>query len=522
VYDLVIRNALLADGSGRALFTGDVAVSGTKIAAVGEVAEAGSCEFDATGLTLCPGFINSHGHADMVMEAYPALASDLGQGITTQIAGNCGIGAAPFSSEHLEAARSVTSMLTPYDFASNMAVRRDYASYVAHLARARYGTNIGLLLGHGALRCSVMGLEKREPTAPELELMCHRLGEALQAGARGLSFGLEYPPGCFASRKEMLALSRVVAEAHGVVSAHIRNEDDTLVESVEEMLDIVKASGVRFVFSHHKSIYQRNWSKTRETLARIDAARSEGAEVYCDQYPYLAASTGLKSRLPARLFTLNDAAIVRLLRDPKERPGLRLEILGNRTLEEKFGETMIGSSPSHPEMEGHYLIELARERGLDPVMLLLDVLADDRLTTNGIFTYMDEGDVERVMRSPWTMIGTDGLYTPDAGAAHPRAFGSFARLFSRYVRERSVLTFEEAVRRITALPSSVYGLTGKGRLAEGFDADFVLLQADRVADRATFKDFSAPNVGFVRVYVAGTEVLRDGKSLNRLIGRVLV
>lgn len=521
MHDLVISNVLIADGLGSELKAGALAVDGGKITEMGAVTASGRLEIDGRGHVLAPGFINAHSHADMVCESNPELASDLEQGITTQIAGSCGIGAAPLRSSFIEEGASVTRMLTDYPFYKEAQCRNEWGDYAQMLRKRRFGTNLAMMVGHGSLRSAVMGLENRACTEAELAQMCQMLTNAMQSGALGLTFGLEYPPGCYADVAEMAELSKVVTRFGGVVSAHIRNEDDRLLEAVDEMLSVARESGVRMVFSHHKTIYRRNWGKTEQTLTRIEKANKEGGDIYCDQYPYLAASTGLKSRIPSRLFSMGDDAIIQWLADESKQLQLRNEILGGLSVSEKFGETLIGNSSTHPEYTGKYLIDIANAEKCDPVLLLMRILHDDCLTTNGIFTYMTESDVNRVMCWERTMVGTDGLFQPGVSGAHPRAFGSFPRVLGRYVRENGVLTLSEAIRKMTSLTASVYGLRTKGQIAPGYDADLVLFDPQKIMDHADFHCFDASNEGIDWVCIGGRTVVADGKATGVLAGIML-
>ena len=509
MWDLVIKNAKIIDGTGNPHYWGDVAVQNGKIAAIGKHLKNGLREIDAKGMVLAPGFINSHSHGDMMADMDHTFYQEVEQGVTTQIAGMCGISAAPFSPEHLDSDEEIALTVTPYDFRPTAESRFRYTDYLRQMEKPQ-GNNMGLFVGHGTLRATIMGMENRCPTSEELEKMKALLRSCLEAGALGLSYGLAYPPGSFAEIPELIALSSVVAQFNGVISVHLRNEGDHLVESVEEMLQVARETGCRLVLSHHKAINELNWGKTIETIALIEKANSEGIDVYCDQYPYTASSTGLKSRIPQHMHSLGEKRLLEMLSSPAERPGLREAMLLNMTPEQRFGTTMFGASPSHPEYTGRMVLDVAKERKQDPCYLVMDVLYDDRLATNGIYFCMQDEDVERVLRYPRTMIGADGIYYQGCSGAHPRAFGTFSRVLGRYVREKGVLTLEDAIRRMTSLPATVYGLHGKGLLQIGFDADMVLFDENTILDRATFTDFQAPGDGVKYVFLEGKTVVEQG------------
>lgn len=520
MWDLLIRNAKVVDGTGNPFYWGDVAVRDGKIAAIGRHLGNGTQEVDAKGLVLAPGFINSHSHGDMMADLDNTFFQEVEQGVTTQIAGMCGISAAPFSTEHLESAAEIAVTVTPYDFHPTADRRFVYGDYLRH-AEAPAGNNMGLFVGHGTLRAAVMGMEDREPTPAELEAMKSLLCSCLDAGAMGLSYGLVYPAGSFAKTSELIALSTVMEEYDGTISVHLRDEGNRLVESVDEMLQVARESGCRLVLSHHKAINEPNWGKTAETIERMELANAEGLNVFCDQYPYTASSTGLKSRIPQHMHSFGEEKLLNMLSSPSERPGLREAMLAGMTPEQRFGTTMFGASPSHPEYTGRMVLDVAKERQQDPCLLVMDVLFDDRLSTNGIYFCMQDDDVERVLRYPRTMIGSDGIYYKGCTGVHPRAFGTFLRVLGRYVRELGVLTLEDAVRKMTSLPATVYGLHQKGLLKVGMDADMVLFDPDTVTDCATFTDSQVRGDGIESVYLGGRQIVEHGIYNGRLEGKLI-
>ncbi|MCI8453050.1 MAG: D-aminoacylase, partial [Lachnospiraceae bacterium] len=519
--DLVIRNANVIDGTGVPAFPADVAIRGGKIAAVGKLPQTDARETDAGGLTLAPGFIDSHSHGDMMLELDDTFFQELEQGVTTQIAGMCGISAAPFSKEHTESALEIARTVVPYDFGNTAGQRFSYETYLSALERP-LGTNLVLFVGHGTLRAAVMGMENRKPTQGELSRMQGILRTCMEAGAAGISYGLQYPPGAYADITEMCALSSVAARFCGLTSSHVRDEGNRLLESDEEMIAVARTSGSALVISHHKAIHAPNWGKTAQTIPLMDAANASGCQVFCDVYPYAASSTGLKSRIPQSMHALGEAELLRRIASKEERPAMRKAILMGMTPAERFETTMFGASFRHPEYTGRMVCEVAKELETDPCELVMDVLYDDRLGTGGIYLCMQEDDIDRVMRWDRTMIGSDGLYYKGCSGTHPRAFGSFTRVLGRYVRERKVLTLEEAIRRMTSLPASVYHLSGKGTIRPGMDADLVLFDPDTVTDRATFTDFAKRGEGIKTVWLTGAEVVENGVFNGQKRGELLL
>lgn len=506
----IIQNAYVIDGSGTPAFPADVLIEDGTIKAIGkqDPQQAGMV-IDAHGLTLAPGFINSHSHGDMMADLDDTFFQEAEQGVTTLIAGMCGISAAPFSMEHLESCLETAATVVHYDFSSSATKRVSYAGYLDMMDRP-LGTNMAVCVGHGTLRAAVMGMADREPDPAELERMKAILQECMEAGALGISYGLQYPAGCYAGSSELAVLSSVAARFGGITSAHIRSEGDQLVESVTEMVQATAQSNCTLVISHHKAINRPNWGKTAATISLMQEVNQQGHSVYCDVYPYTASSTGLKSRIPQSMHVLGEEKLLQMLSDPSGRRKMRDAILAGMMPEERFGTTMFGASVTHPDYTGQMVCDLASRLDLDPCELVMDVLYDDRLTTNGIYHCMQDEDVNRVLQFSHSMIGSDGLYYKGCSGAHPRAFGTFTRVLGHYVREKNVLSLEEAVRKMTSLPASVYQLKGKGLIRPGMDADLVLFDPHTVSDQADFTDFSKRGTGIELVWIRGEKIVEHG------------
>lgn len=519
-YDILIRDAQILDGTGGPGYFSDAGIAGGKIAAIGRRLQ-GTAEtvIDGRGLVLCPGFIDAHSHQDMALEHNPACRNDIGQGITTFVGGMCGESPAPMARAHLEDCIRVGGQ--PLDEKALQA-RRSLKDYFAYLAARPLGANAAFLVGHGMLRACVMGYENRRPTPEELGQMQALLAESMDAGALGLSFGLIYPPGSYAETEELIALARTAAEKGGLFTVHMRSESARLVEATMEMLRVAEESGCRCVISHHKAtggVF--NWNKTAATLSLMEQAAARGCDVFCDQYPYTASSTGLATNIPDALHALGVEALLELL-SPEKRETLRPVICGKKTSRERFQYTMIGWSASHPEYAGRMLNEIAAARGEDPFDTQCDLLIADRLGTSAIFHTQSEEDLERVMRWPRAMVGTDGVSYSDAEPAHPRTFAAFPRVLGRYVREKGVISLPEAIRKMTSLPAAVYGLAGKGLVREGMDADLVLFDPETVGDNATYTDPLQSNSGLRYVLLNGQIVLRDNEPTGAPAGRLLL
>ena len=519
MYDILIKNAKIADGSGNPTFFADVAIKNGKIARVCKNLKAeAETVIDGKGKVLSPGFIDVHSHHDLVVEQGESCFYSLEQGVTTIIGGMCGLSPMPISEKHLESCLRVTG--TDHSEESRKA-RFDTAAYLDFVNRPT-GANMAYLVGHGNLRACVVGYADRKLTREEQAEMEELLRQAMKAGCYGLSFGLIYPPGSYADTEEMIGLAKVVAEFGGLVTSHIRSESAKLIEATDEMLQVARASGVRMVISHHKATGgPMNWNKTAATISMMNHAVEEGLDVFCDQYPYTASATGLQTNIPDEMHVLGVDKLVEMLTTDEGRAQLRPMICGSKDSWTRFQYTMIGNSVSRPDYAGRMLNDIAREEGRDPYDIHCDLLRDDRLSTGGIFHTMGEEDVERVMQWPRAMVGTDGSYAPGDVGNHPRGFATFTRILGRYVRERKVITLENAIRKMCYLPAMVYGLSTKGLIREGMDADLVLFDPDTVCDNNDYANPYVKNSGLDYVIVGGEIAVRDNVITGAKGGRQL-
>ena len=519
MYDLIIRSARIADGTGNPMYHADVAVKDGKIAKIGyNLRGDANRVIDGTGKVLAPGFLDAHSHLDTGIETAHRCRHMLAQGVTTVISGMCGDSPVPFTEDHFsDCLRSIGGTYSE----ESLRCRYSLTDYRRHLKDLPLGVNLTFLIGHGLLRAAVLGYENRKATPEELTEMQRLLRRCMEEGAMGLSFGLRYPPGSYADTDELIALAQVVAEYGGVITAHVRGEADTLIEATHELLRVVRATGVRYVHSHHKAMGGlMNWNKTAATLAMMETAVADGFDVFCDQYPYTASSNGLKALIPQHLHASGLDDMVNMVTDPVRRAALKPAVMEIAATERPFRYTMIGDSSSHPDYNGRMLTELADEKGMDPFDLLCDVLRDDKMTTTAIYFSMSEDDIERVMRWDRSMFGSDGGHGQKP-SDHPRTFGTFPRILGRYVRERKVITLENAIRKMTYLPAMVYNLPAKGLIREGMDADLVLFDPETVADLGDFTRPTRGNTGFACVVVNGEIALENDQTTGALAGKLL-
>jgi N-acyl-D-aspartate/D-glutamate deacylase len=528
--DLLIRGGTVVDGTGRPPVLADVAVEGDRIAAVGppgtlDGATAGTV-VDAAGRYVTPGFVDIHTHSDRSILINPRMESKLRQGVTTEVGGNCGSGVAPALGE------AVANLRPEPGREHEPASWPTMAAYFEHIERAGIAGNYATWAAHGTLRASTVGYAMRPATADELAAMRRLLAESLEAGAFGLSTGLIYVPSGYADTDELVALSEVVRDYGGLYASHIRNEASGLLEAVGEAIEVGRRAGVPVQIAHHKASGRPNWGRVEQSLASMDDARRAGVDVACDQYPYTASSTGLSAVLPKWALEGGRERLVARLRAPATRRRIREEMAAARpdwgALDEESGwhHILIARCRGNPALEGRRLDEIAAERGQAPFDVCFDLLIQEDGYVGCVFFSMCEPDVRTVMRWPGTMIGSDASSvapygTLGDGKPHPRAYGTFARVLGHYVREAGLLSWPEAVHKMTAQPAARVGLRDRGEVRPGAFADLVVLDPATIAERATFADPHRYAAGVEHVFVNGVAVIRWGEHTGALPGRVL-
>jgi len=501
-YDLVIKNGNILDGTGNPHYIADIAIKNGKIVRIAKFIEDGKQTIDATGLTVTPGFIDSHSHADNSVLDYPDLVEKVEQGITTSIGGQCGTSFAPFTETNTTPCRSSMD------------------SFLDSMNHFSIGSNLALLIGHGSLRKTVVGTENRVPTLTELHKMKQLLKNALEHGAYGMSLGLFYAPGCYAELPELIDLARVVAGKHGIVAAHIRNEDSELIPAVKEFITIIRESGARGVLSHHKVTKEENWGKISHSLHLIDEANKNGCEIYCDVYPYAASSTRLSAAFIHKTYLAQgNEGVIQSLTNPSERENIIN--LAIKRHGEDLSWVMVTDCKSHPEFEGKRITEIAKEWNKTPHDALFDLIIDSDLKCSGCFFTVREEDIETVLAHPRAMICTDASVAKNLNVYHPRLRGSFPRVLGHYVRERQVTSLPDMIRKMTSLPATVYGLKKKGFLLEGFDADICIFNPMKIIDRATYTNCTLKAEGLNYVIINGHIAAQNAEYSGIKAGKIL-
>ena len=507
MYDLVIKNGNILDGTGSPRYVADIAVKDGKIARIGKDIEGGAEVIDAAGLTVTPGFIDSHSHSDNALLEYPDMIEKAEQGITTSVGGQCGGSLAP-------------APLSAYPLPEEKKFLATMGSCLEACKDMELGSNLCIMVGHGSLRKAVMGIENREPTPEELEKMKELLREGIRGGAMGVSLGLIYVPGTYAKTPELIEIAKVAGEMNALVVAHIRDEDGAMIEAVKEFITIIRESGARGVISHHKVTKEPNFGKVHHSLALIDRANAEGMEIWCDVYPYVASSTGLMAAfVPKPVQAAGKASVKAALQDPEQRQAI-MEATKRRHGED-LEWVLVTNCPGHPEFKGKRVSEIARIWGKSHYDTVYDLLVDGDMEGNACYFTINEADVETVLAHPRAMICTDGGVAKKSTVYHPRLRGTFPRVLGRYVRERKVTSLPEMIRKMTSMPAAVYGLKSKGLLWEGMDADICIFDADKIIDRSDFVDCGLHAEGLNYVIIGGKIAVMDAVYTGVRGGRVI-
>ncbi len=490
--DVLLQGGTIIDGTGGQPYDGSVSIADGRIVDVGK-APAGAARqtIDCKGLVICPGFIDLHNHSDYTILKPEARSAQcyLTQGCTTLVTGNCGGG------------------------------RADVGTFYDELAAAGTGINIVQLVPHGSVREKVMGNVRRAPTDAELKQMQDLADAAMQQGAWGMSTGLQYVPGAYAKTDELVAMARVVGKRGGFYCSHIRDEGDTLIESIEEVIDIARGANLPCHVSHLKASKRPNWGKVRAAAHLIEQARREGLKITADQYPYTASSTSIMAfLLPDAEREGGERATADRLKDDKQIKRLRPIIA--KALAAR-GRIMIATFNKKPDWVGKIIADIAAKEGREPVDIALEVLRDDP-EAQGVNFGMDEADVRFVMTLPWVATASDGSSKIDDGTRpHPRSFGTFPRKIGRYAIQEHVLSLPAAIRSATGLPADILGMTDRGYVRRNLVADLVVFDPKQLEDRATFEQPFKPSVGVRWLFIKGRVIIADGVPQDVLAGRPL-
>lgn len=536
--DLIIRNARIIDGTGSDAIMGDIAVDRGHIVAIAPGQRAvGARTIEADGRTVCPGFIDMHSHSDWSLSAYPRAESKIHQGVTTEVVGNCGSSLGPVGPGHFE---DFATFVDSHGGVSTLPTEEadwqwpDLAAFYEALAESGIALNIAPLVGHGALRCAVMGFARQAPDPDQLTRMQELLQRELDQGLFGLSAGLIYHPGAFADIEELSALARVVQRAGGLFTLHMRSESHGVLDAIQEGLDIAARSGVSLEISHLKSELPVNWGRSVEMLALLDQARQRGLPVDFDLYPYTAYCCGLLEIFPPWAKDQGPQAMIRVLKDATMRRRVEREMTRppfdweNPMEGLGWDQILLAGFTTEPyrALDGQNVAAIAAALTLSPTEAVFRLFEAEQGALTMIVFSMCEEDLERIMRHPAAMIGSDGFSLAAGGAmaggmVHPRSYGTYPRVLGRYVRQRKTLALETAVAKMSGLPARKLGFTDRGLVREGYAADLVVFDPDTVADAATFEDPHRYPSGIHSVVVNGQVVVEEGEHTGRLPGSIL-
>ncbi len=528
-FDIVLRNGTIYDGSGTPSFVGDIAINADTIAAIGSLGSArGQIELDVDGLAVSPGFINILSWAQESLIEDGRSQSNIRQGVTLEVMGE-GWSMGPLTSSMK---KENTEQQGDIKFDIEWTTLGEFLEY---LEKKGVSCNIASFVGATTLRVNALGYEDRPPTPAELDQMKELAGEAMEEGAVGISSSLIYAPAFFADTEELIELCRVVASYNGLYITHMRSEGEKLLEGIDEVIRIAGEAGIQAEIYHLKAAGTDNWHKMDRAIAKIDSARLAGLPITADMYNYTAAGTGLYATMPQWVQEGGHDAWVSRLRDPRHRERVLREMRQPGKDWENFFH-MTGSpenimlvgfkNDSLKYLTGKTLAEIAAKRKTSPAETIIDLVIQDNSRVDAIYFLMSEDNIRKQIALPWVSFGSDEQSLALEGVflksnPHPRAYGNFARLLGKYVRDEKIITLEEAIRKLTSLPAGNLKIKDRGQLKEGYFADIVVFDPEKIQDHATFENPHRYATGVRHVFVNGQQVLKDGEHTGATPGRIV-
>jgi N-acyl-D-aspartate/D-glutamate deacylase len=531
MFDLLLTDGIIVDGTGGPWYRGDVGIKDSKIAQVGSFKGAKAKKvLSVDGHIISPGFIDSHTHSDIIATEISRPENQIYQGVTSQIAGNCGKSNGPVNPATVDLLKRYLDAYTPKE----ATLKWDWVSlgdWMDIIDRQGYVTDLGVLLGQGTIRIAVMGMDDGEPTKDQIESMKKLVAEAMRQGAVGLSSGLIYPPGSFTRTWELIELCKVVAQFGRIYTSHIRSEGPEELEAVDEAIEIGRRSGCRVQISHHKVMYP-NQGFSQITLKKIEAARAEGIDVACDVYPYLAGYSQITTLIPKWATVGGVDAMLERLKDPEVRRRIaedhKRDVPGWENFAKAAGwdNLFISSTKVDKSVEGKRISEIARERDLSCSEALIEIVLKERAQASVIIWSLVEEDHKSIVTHPFSMIGSDGFpcsYSEPRlqGKPHPRCLATCPRVLGKYVREDKLLSLESAVWKLSGFVAQRYGLHDRGLIKEGLLGDLVVFDRDRILDNASFDDpFQKPS-GIDYVIKNGNVVVHSNQYSGAVLGKTI-
>ena len=524
-YDLIIKNGLIVDGTGKKGYRADIGITNEEIARIGNIdfTEADKI-IDAEGKVVSPGFIDTHSHSSMLLFKDPFLSPKIRQGITTELVAQDGMGPAPVDEATLSPwIKTMKGLEGEYNVEWTWRSVKDYLEIVDKLD---LGPNIAYLAPHGNVRMVSMGLDNRKPTKEEMKVMQENLAKCIDEGAFGMSTGMIYPPCMYADIDEFIELGKVLHDKGAVFVTHQRSEADYILDSMEEILTIGKKSGCRVHFSHFKVCGKNNWDKFPKVLDRLDKAKEEGMIVSFDQYPYVAGSTMMSVILPPWVHDGGTDKLLERLKSQELREKMKEDIANGVPGWDNFVDfaglegifvTFVGSD-KNKEVVGKSLIEVGEFKGKDPLDAIFDVILEEENIVGLVDFYGTEEHVKMIMCRPEQNVCTDGIM---GGKPHPRLYGTFPRVLSKYVREENLFSLETAIYKMTGKSAEVLGLTDRGYLKEGLAADIVVFNPETIKDVGDYTNPIQYPVGIDYVLVNGKVLVNEGEPQPQKAGKVL-
>ena len=521
-FDTIIKNGVIYAGDGKPPVRGDIAIRDGRVAAIGRnLGKNAKIVLDAGGLTVSPGFIDIHSHTDTNLFDAPKGDSRIFQGVTSEVGGNCGYCPFVYSDEEWERRKDQPRHGGP--------AWRNIDGFFERLADQKIGINYSSLVGHGDIREAVVGPYNVGADDEAIRKMCQVLDEQLSLGAVGLSYGLEYAPGCYSDTREMVALNKVVAKHDALYSIHMRNEDDRVLEAMDEAIEAARLSGARLEISHLKAQNPANFDKIDRMLKKIDDAAREGIDIAFDRYPYTAFSTGFTSFIPIELRDGTAEDIYARLNDKAACEKMRKYAYGRL---ERFGgpqQVLVAGckDPANAVYAGKNLAECCRISGLDEWEMIRHLLISEKLEVSQATFAMKEENLRKIYAHPLSMPASDGsVYSPEGVLGkelpHPRSYGTFPRFFETFVREEKIVDMATAIYKCTGLPASRAKFKERGLLVPGYAADITVFNPDTIADKATYaKPHTFPS-GIIHVFVNGVWTIKDGEHTGALAGMPLL
>ncbi len=497
-YDIVIKNGRIIDGSSNPFFIADIGIKGKRIEKIGFIEEEkGKRLINADGLIVSPGFIDVHTHTEKIL-LRPSAENYIFQGVTTVIAGNCGSHEFPIK------------------------------EFFKKLETKKISLNFGSLVGHNTIRAIVTGKGKSEPTKEEMRRMEKLLEEELRAGGLGLSTGLEYIPGTFSKTEEIIRLGKIVAKYHGIYATHMRNEDLMIKSAIEEAIRIGEECGILVEISHIKLCSEEVWGKLELIINPVEEARKRGVEIFMDLYPYVHTSTDISIMIPTYALEGGIEKFRERVKNSEYRERIKREIEEKRLSSSKIDKLkniIIANYEKNPNYNGKSLEEILIMEGKSPELkdaseLIIEIVENG--DASAVFLQMNEEDVKALMKLPYLSIASDGgIQFPGKGFPHPRSYGTFPRVISKYVREEKVLSLEQAIRKMTSLPAEVFRIKDRGMIKEGFFADIVIFDYEKIKDNATFQNPHQYPSGILYVIVNGKIVVENGRYSGEFAGMII-